>query len=256
MNEIAGIGHNNPPLDELLAEETIDLRNRAIDLVGAAERATVTDDDTAARATKLIVMIRDHAKKIEEMREQRKAPFLESGRIVDRHFTSIRSPLIGDDAKRMGGAALRVHNLVDAYRRKQEEIAAAERRRLEEEAEKVRQAAAEAARKQQEVSKPEQRMDAEIDAQRLRDAAAALEKQAAEVVATPIVTDIGAKAHRKTVWKATITDLGAALKHCRKLNENALREVCQSLYDKQVRAGVRSLPGAEITEDSTTTYRA
>lgn len=292
-----GIGHNQPPLTELLAEETVALKSRADDLIASAGRAKVEDDETAGRATTLAKMLAEHSKAIDKAREERKAPFLEAGRTVDRHFGALKQPV--DVAKGQ------VVALLDAYRRKKEAEAAAERRRLEEEARKAREAAeaaererrrieeeaarqrreaeeaqrraeeearrqgdaakaAEAARAREAAARQraeeerkadEERLAAEVEARRQRERADELAKQAAETTAAPIASEYGQKAFAKKVFKARITDLTAAIRHCRKVDEAAIREAVQKIYDRQVRAGVRELPGADVTEDSATVIR-
>src|SRR5258708_960507 len=143
--------HNQPPLDELLAEETTVLQRRAYDLIDAAGRAIVTDEETAGKAALLTKMMIDHGKKIDQAREERKRPFLEGGRAVDQHFHAIAEPLVGiDPKKKLGGAAAKVAAMVDAFRREQERKADEERRRLEEAARKQRLAAEAAERARQE----------------------------------------------------------------------------------------------------------
>lgn len=265
QNPRAVIGANNPPLADVLVDETAALKKRTDDLVASAGRAEVKDDDTAGRAVALVKMIRDHANAIEAAREERKKPFLDSGRAVDLHFGNLRSPLIGTDPKKLGGIAASVTALIDAFRRKKEEEAAAERLRLEKEAETL-QAAADALKAPQPVDEvlgddglphpmPQPTIESEAEALRLTAAASALVRQAQEVRAAPIVSSSGAKASGRKNWAATITDLTAALRHCRKVDEASILAAVQVVYDRQVRAGVRDLPGATVKEDSQTVIR-
>lgn len=298
---LPGIGHNQPPLDELLRDETQALAQRTAELLAAVPRTVVTDRDSAEKATAFAGMIRSHAAKIEAAREERKRPFLEAGRTVDAHYQALRAPLIGSDPKRLGGAAAEVVAKIDAFRREEQAKADAERRRLEEEARQARerQAAAERAqreaeerarREQQEAERKVREAEAaaraasdreaqekaareraEADAERQRQEAAAaqrrldaeiaasqaaeLERQAAAVKAAPIDSGYGVKAFGRKVCRVEITDLTAAIRHARKLNEAPIREAVQSIYDRQARAGVRDLPGATVTEDTATTIR-
>lgn len=303
LHTLAPIGHNLPPLADQLVEETIDLKRRAEALAEAADRATVTDDDTAGKAALLVKMMRDHRKVIDDDRVARKAPYLEAGRAVDAHFAGLAGLVATLDGKGkvVGGPEARVAGLVDEYRREQERKAAAERARLEEEARqerlraeaaaraqreaeerarrdaeeaarKIREAEAEAARAgdkakaeeaarlraEQEARDAKAREDAlkaEIAARAAQDAAEALERQAAATKAGPIDSGFGAKASGRTTWKATITDLTAALKHARKVDEARIRAAVQEVYDRQVKAGVRELPGADVIAETTTIYR-
>lgn len=298
-----GIGGNNPPLPDLLVEESAEIKRRAEDLAAAAGRAVVIDDDTAGKATLLVKMMRDHRKLIDDARVARKAPFLEAGRTVDNHFAALAGIVATLAGKNMvvGGPEARVAEMVDEYRRERDRKAAAERARLdmdarqerikaeaaaraqraaeeqarrdaEEATRKIRAAEAEAARAgdkakaeeaarmraEQEVRDAKAREDAlkaEIAARAAQDAAEALERQAAATKAGPIDSGFGAKASGRTTWKATITDLNAALKHARKVDEARIKAAVQEVYDRQVKAGVRDLPGADVTAETTTVYR-
>lgn len=299
-----GMGHNKPPIAELLAEETRPLKARLDELVETAGLMEITDDDSAGRATALVKMIKDHAADIEKARKARKEPNIQEGRAIDGHFGAMVVALIGDNPKQLGGAAGPLATKIDALRRKREAEAAAERARLEEEArqerekarkaEEARQAAeaeqrrvseeaarkiadaqreaeaaghraladklarekaeADAAREREEGAARERKLEAEIEQRRAADAAAELERRAADTKAAPIGA-YGAKAGGRKVYKVTITDLTAAIKHCRKVDEANIRAAVQTIYDRQVKAGVKELPGADISEDSTTVYR-
>lgn len=297
--------HNQPPLTELLVEETAALKARADELIGAAGRAIVKDEETAGRAALLAKMMIEHGKKIETAREERKKPFLDSGRTVDAHFILLRTPLCGADPKKLGGEVARVVGLVDTFRRDQERKAAEERHRLEEEARKASEAAEAAARAQREAEERERRtaeesarkireaeeagrrsgnreaaekaareraerdaaqqreeaaatqrrLDAEMEQRRQTERAAELQRQADATKAATIDSGYGVKAVGRKVYKAEITDLTAAIRHCRKVDEASIKEAVQKIYDRQVRAGVRELPGATVTEDSATSIR-
>lgn len=302
-----GIGGNNPPLDEVLVVETEAMLSRAKDLAAGVGRATVIDEETAGKATLLAGLIKKHLTLVEDTREERKRPFLESGRIVDAHFGNIALVLAEMDSKKklIGGPLAVLMGKLDAYRREQDRKAEAERLRLQEEANKqralavaaenarlaaeaaakraqdeadrkVREAeeaarqagnaaaaaearrqreAAEALRAAEDAASRERNLQAEIDQEKAATAAAELDHQAAHTVAAPISSGYGPKAFGRKVWKAEITDLTAALKHCRKVDEATLLAAAQQIYDRQVRAGVRTLPGATVAETSTTQIR-
>ena len=262
---------NAPPLAELLAEETADLKQRADDLVAAARRAVITDEDTAKRATLLVGMMVDHLKAIDEARKTRGQPFLDGTRTVNQHFANLRVELAGPDLQKREGETARVQALVNAYYAQEERKAEAERRRLEEEAKKREEAAAaERERLIAETGLRQAALDGDVqDALELSEYSReiqARERQLAEearqfsllakqAVVAPINTGLGVTAHRKTNYKAQITDWKLAMRHALKTNEQAFRELIQSIYDRQVRAGARALPGANIVEDRTTFIR-
>lgn len=275
INELVepGIGHNSgAALAEVLVEETAALKERAEALIAGAQRAIITDLDGAKRATTLCGMMIAHGKMIEAEREARKKPFYEACKTVDQHFGQLRTALVGADPKRLGGEALRIRGLVDEFYREEERRAEVERQRLEEEARQKREAAEAAERERQEaesearraalagdvkaaLARSGTRIDAELRQRQLEEEARRLDQQATQARVGPINTGLGISAHRKSDHKAVITDWTAALRHARKVNEIAIREAVQQIYNRQVRAGVRSLPGANIIEDRQTIIR-
>jgi hypothetical protein len=240
----AGIGHNNPPLEELLTEETASINKRNAALLGSADRCIVTDDETAGRATTLAKMLKEQIKAVDSAREDRKRPFLDAGRTVDSFFKALSQPL--------DVAARKVVDQIDAYRREQQRKADAERRRLEEEARKQREAAeaadrarreaeaqaareaAEAARRILEAEEAAQRsanaeaierarakraeleraeaqrreaaLAAELDARRQQEDADTAARAAAAVENTVITSDYGVKASGRKVKVYAVTD--------------------------------------------------
>jgi flagellar biosynthesis GTPase FlhF len=98
-------------------------------------------------------------------------------------------------------------------------------------------------------------MRAEIEARQRQEQAEALERQAQAVTAAPIDSGFGPKASGRKTYTAEITDLTVALRHARKVDEAAIRTAVQGIYDRQVRAGVRELPGATVHESSSTVIR-
>jgi predicted ribosome quality control (RQC) complex YloA/Tae2 family protein len=281
--------HNTPPertLAEALVEETATLKTRAEALLAGAARAIealrtpltpdepprVTDRDTAERVTLLAGMMIDHGKLIEAERLDRGAPFLTAWRTVNRHFAQLRERLIGADPQRPGGEAKRLKDLVDDFYTEEERKAEAERRRLEAEARRKQEAAAQAERDRLAAEEATRlatlkgdvtaalaqsgaKVEAEVRQNQLAGDARRLSEQAAQTKALPINTGYGVAAHRTTRYKAEITNLGVALRHAKKLNEAEIRAAVQDIYDKQVRAGVRVLPGANVVPDRSISIR-
>jgi hypothetical protein len=275
--------HNAPPertLAEALVEETATLKTRAEALLAGAARAIealrapltpdeplrITDRDTAERATLLAGMMIDHSKQIEAARLERGAPFLSAWRTVNRHFEQLRERLIGADPKRQGGEAGRLKGLVEDFYAEEERKAEAERRRLEAEARRAAEAAAQAERDRlaaeaaareaalkgdvtAALAQSGARVEAEVRENQLAGDARRLSQQAAETRAVPINTGFGVAAHRTTRYKVEITNLGVALRYAKKVNEPAIRAAVQEIYDRQARAGVRVLPGANVVPD-------
>jgi len=262
MNEMspAPMGHNLPPLADLLVEETEALKDRAAELAAAVGRAHVSDDDTAGKAVMLAKMITTHRADIDKARVVRKEPFLEGGRTVDAHFKGIDGLLAQVDGKGkvIGGPLAALLKMLDDYRAKKEAEAAAERRRLQDEARKQQEAAEEAERARQEAlqaGNAQAAMDAEVKALQAQAATETLATQAAATQAQTIDSGVGAKAFGRKTYRAEITDLKAALKHAISVDKAAIEAAVQGVYDRQVRAGVRELPGAIVRETTTTSIR-
>ena len=129
-----GMGHNLPPLAEILPIETAALAARAAELVAQAGRCSITDDESAGRATALFVAMRDLVKEIDEARKLRQKPFDEMVSTVRRHFAGIWAPLAAFEGQKLvGGAMHQVEQLVDAWRiiKDQAELDAAQERAAE-----------------------------------------------------------------------------------------------------------------------------
>jgi predicted ribosome quality control (RQC) complex YloA/Tae2 family protein len=275
--------HNAPPeplLAEALVEETEPLKKRVEALLAGAARAIaalrapltpdepprVTDRDTAERVTLLAGMMIDHGKAIEAARLERGGPFLAAWRTVNRHFEQLRTPLVGADPKQTGGEVARLKRLVDDFYAEEERKAEAERRRLAAEAQRKQEAAAQAERDRLAAEEATRlaalkgdvttalaqsgiRVEAEVRQNQLVGDARRLSAEAEQTRALPINTGYGVAAHRTTRYKVEITNLTLALRHARKLNEAAIRAAVQEIYDRQARAGVRTLPGANVVPD-------
>jgi hypothetical protein len=333
FNPRAVPGNNQPPLSELLPDETAALLARATNLATAAGKASVNDSDTEGQAIELVNMMREHRKLIDETRTNRKQPFLDAGRLVDSHFKTIDQILAEVDGKGkvVGGPMASVAKMVTDYRAEQERLRQEEARRLEAEARRQREAAeaaererlaaeqrareaeaklaeeraaaereraeaarraeeaaaaaaaagdkaaAEKARAEQEKAEAERRaieaqaqaesnrvarekaeadLEAEIAANRAREEADRLEREAAALAAPKVSRSAyGGSASDKKEWFGEITDLRPLLSHLTKTNEAGLREVIQPLVDRQVRAGIREMPGVKINFRTKTAFR-
>lgn len=170
-----------------------------------------------------------------------------------------------EEARRQREAA----EAAERARREAEEKAAREaeeaRRRIEEAAHAAREAgdreaAEKAARERAEAEKraSEARaasLQAEMESRKRQEEAEALERQAAETKTAAIDSGLGAKASGRKVCRVEITDLKAALKHALKVDEASVLAAVQAIYDRQVKVGVRTLPGAVVHESTVTVIR-
>lgn len=251
------IGHNSSaaPLDEMLTEETIDLVKRADDLLASFGRTSVTDEETAGKATSLYGLMRKHVDVIEEQRQERKKPVLETGRVIDSTYNGIIGKLAVYDTKKklIGGPMKDLENRVDIFRREMKRKADVEAARLAEEA---RQAAIEAARLAEEAKEQPITVENEIVLQQAQEHADHLTRLATQAPAAPIIrSEYGFSASSRAVFTGKITDLKKAVAHALKVDRAGVEEAVQKIVDRQIRAKVRDFPGVEITEDSATRFR-
>ena len=216
----AGIGHNQPPLDELLRQDIEPLAAEARPWIEAVARATATDDDTAQKCVTVAGKLKSLVSKVDTARKQAKEPYLSAGRTVDAIYGALSA-----DIKT---ACDRVTALIDAFQAEQRRKAEAERRKAELAEElrlhALRQAAADlmaaerAAReadsaadrerleREAELFRQEQ-MEAMIQLQELQDFRRDVEAAASAPVApVTIKSDYGAQASQRTVTTYRVTD--------------------------------------------------
>lgn len=143
-DSVPGIGHNMPPLDDVLTEILAPFVERGNAMLEVAKTAIIIDKASAEKVLDLERLFKGLDKDLEERREEMKRPFLEACRQIDRQFGAVSGPLrvarLGDNGR--GG----LRGMIDTWTRRQEEIAAAERQRLLAE-QRQREAEAEAARR-------------------------------------------------------------------------------------------------------------
>jgi hypothetical protein len=247
------LGGNNPPLAEVLDDETQTLRDRRDELLGSASRApaVVEDDESAGKVADLVRLISACHKNAEAARVSSKEPYLAAGRLVDATYKKITDPL--DAAKRKLESVLTLFQ-----RRKAEEERLrreAEARRQREEEDRLRKEAAERAAK---IETPED-LDAAIAietaaTQASADANAA--QKAAEAKPADLSRargDLGAVASLRRFWdfdqfSRDTLDLETLRSH---LPEEGLKSAVRSF----VKAGGRELRGVRIFENTATTVR-
>jgi hypothetical protein len=233
---LATVGHNKPPLEEVVRAEFRDelLRDHADfmvrfeDVVDCADRVQVTNEDELGRAGDLVKLCRDIGKHVDATHKAVKDHYLNGGRVADAEKNAL--------AERLSGAKRKFENVMNEFVAKRE----AEQRaaRLAEEAEQRRQAqeaaAAEALR--QEAADAN---DAEAMA-----AVPVIAAPAAAVRSEPVRSDAGATVSGKQVWNSQVTDYVAAFAE---VSDNPkVREAIDKAIAGLVRAGKRELPGCRI----------
>ena len=147
------------------------------------------------------------------------------------------------------------------------EIAQREAQRKIDEMEKAARAAGDAAaanaaalaRAEQRAAEAEaeqKRLANEIEAADQADEAARLELKAAQTVAAPTRSSVGGfTAFQRTTKKVVITNWKEALTHCLAIAPDEIKAAIQAVYDRQLKAKVTSLPGADILESKSTSVR-
>lgn len=255
-----GIGHNKPPLEEIIPEEfraellreRPDFLDKMEGFIGAADRAVATDDETLGKCGDLVKSYRACLSHINITHKTVKEPHLLAGRLVDAEKNALTEKVEAAKRKVEGiGDAFTAKR--DAERRAEQERIAAEQRAAAERAaaaERERERAeAEARRALEQAASEDERRAAE---QRAADAAAAAEEAmadaalapAASASAEPVRSDAGATVSSKTEWQSQVTDYTVAFIAVE--DNPKVREAIDKAVAGLVRAGKRELPGVRI----------
>lgn len=266
---VAAAGHNRPPIEEVIPQEfreellrdKPDFLQRFDDLIGAAERAVATDEDSLGRCGNLVNAYRSCINHIDATHKAVKQPYLDGGRLVDAEKNALR--LRVDDAKR------RVEAISNAFVAKRDAEQKAERERLLAEQRKAAEAAAAAEREREEAERKAAEAIAMADseaereeARRAADAAAARAEEAMSAAALapampdrldPVRSDEGAVVSSKQEWCSEVEDYTKAIKHCR--SDPKVREAIDASIKRLVKAGQRELAGVRIWPVAKASFR-
>lgn len=235
----ASLGHNRAPLEELipvefraaLTEDRPDFLLKLDQVIDAAERVSVTDDESLGKAGEFANLIRACEKHIGNAHETVKAPYLLGSRLVDAEKRTFLARL--DPVKQKVQFAMNDYMAERERKRREEEARiAAEQRRAAEEA-----AAAERARQE-----AEGRNDPEAVAEIEAVAYAAAQPKKAE----PVRSDAGATVSGKKVWNSKVEDAAKAFKAVK--SDPKVIEAIEAAVARLVRAGQREIPGVRIWE--------
>ena len=260
---VAGIGHNNPPLDEMIVlefEEAIDakpgLRTRINELIDKGGKLpNCTDEDMAGRLGDFVKMVGNAHALVDAERETIKAPYLAATRALDGKANGYKSQLT--EAKTIATAKL------NAFMQEKARKAEIERKRI----------ADEMARRREEADRREAaaRLERE-EAQAAENARAAAEQREAEVVAAPepepmaeptveapkvevpvVHGDYGARVGMRAVWLHSFESV-------RKLPTNVLQhptvtEAINKVLAQRIRGGEREIAGVKIWPEQMASVR-
>lgn len=148
----------------------------------------------------------------------------------------------------------RIRAAEDAARRAGD--AAAAERAARERAEQDARDRAEAGRREAEDREARAALvAAQIERQQAADQHDALLRQAAAVQAAPVATDLGVKAHGRQEWDFEILSETDAFRHAAKLDPVTIREAVETVIRRQIRAGVRTIPGCRVFSRTVSTIR-
>lgn len=186
----AGLGHNNPPLPEQIAQARAELPEQVTAYLGEhykdrlnqveellecarAIPQVIEDDDSMGRAAKIIKEMRDLSKALDTAREAEKSPYYRSGQSADNFFFALVDKVARRVRTNRPGAADVLQARVDAYN--QHKLAAEQERRRQEDL-RLRREAEEAAARQRE--KDREAEEARLAAERARKPEIAAQKDA------------------------------------------------------------------------------
>ena len=248
---VAGIGHNRPPLKDVLAEQYKFFADEIEKIAKRADEApkTIKSDDDLDKVGVVIKDAREMYKRAEAARKEEKEPYLKAGKEVDAFFKVLTD--------RLESITLSLQKRADEYQR---EKAAEARRKAEEEARRLREQEEAARRKAEEAAaagKAALAGRAEARAEIAAEKAVAAE-ELAQASAAELARFRGASgtlATAKTVQKVRIADWQA-------LNLNDLkpyidREAVQKAANAWLRVtkGREQIIGLEVYEDVRADFR-
>jgi hypothetical protein len=265
----ATIGHNKPPLEEIIPEEfrsellreRPDFLSKLDAAVDAASRAQAIDDETLGRCGDLVNVYRALIKHIDATHTAVKAPYLQGGRLVDAEKKAL--------AERVEGAKRKVEAIGNAYaaeraaaqRAEQERIAAEQRAAAERAiaAERERERAEqEAIRAQQQATNDEERAAAaEIARKAAEEAEAAMSAAvlapAASKAPEPVRSDGGSTVSGTQTWESRVTDYTLAFMAVE--DDEKVREAIDKAIARRVKAGTRKIEGVTIYPVAKASFR-
>lgn len=258
----ASLGHNRAPLEELipvefraaLTEDRPDFLLKLDQVIDAAERVNVTDDESLGKAGEFANLIRACEKHIGNAHETVKAPYLLGSRLVDAEKRAFLARL--DPVKQKVQFAMNDYMAErEAKRRAEEARIAAEQRAAAEAAEAAARAAQQAEREAElamlNAANEDERIAAAERAAIAADEAmsameAASHAPAQPKKAEPVRSDAGATVSGKKVWNSKVEDAAKAFKAVK--SDPKVIEAIEAAVARLVRAGQREIPGVRIWE--------
>lgn len=246
-DEPAGLGHNNPPRSEILAETHASVVAEIVELSKAYSKAptVISTDEQKAKLGEIIVPLGKLWAKLEGLRKTEKQPFLDAGREIDNWF--------GNHTQSVDSMKVELTKRATEYDKllvKRENDRIAEERRkadllAEQEREKAKSAAA----------------SGDLHASAEADQAAEAAQAAAQAVSEPAkAADLtrvrgggGVVGTSRQSWVGEIVDIDKL--DVVKLRPYLKREDLQKALNAYVRTGGRECEGAKIELDTKAVFR-
>lgn len=243
---LPGIGDNNPPPPtpfEAIQQEILDLYDEAKNW---CDGEPIQNEDQAEAIGKLRGLIIAAAKRAEELRVELVKPLDTAKKEIQDRF----NPLIQKEKGKTELAKAACNKALAPYLKKKDDEQRAEAARLQVLADERAAEAAAAAR----VAAQTGNLEHMEKAEELIDAAKDTEKVAKLAdKAKPQVAGLNKKIGMKSVFRAEMTNPGAALAHYRARNPGELKEWLREMARKDVAAGLHypadAIPGFTIIED-------
>lgn len=233
MNEVAKVGHNRNPFDEL-SDEIADLYNEAHNW---CDGEPISNQKQADEIAKLLEMIRQARKKADEARKEEKRPHDEAAKAVQQKFMPVL------ESADMASMACK-KTLAPWLQKLEDEKRAEAKAKRKEAEEKVRQAreAHQSAQSLEDMEKAEQSL---ADAKAAEKEAVAAEKDRGRVKGGTRAVSL------RTVYRAEITDPAEFARYIWLNHYAEFLDFMQGIADRDVRTCKTDLPGATCIKEQT-----
>lgn len=202
---LPGVGHNQPPPEERLAEEVREALSpwlaKRDALLAVAESVVIVDDESAGKVTSLLVQMRDAAEEIDAERTKRKRPHLEAGRFIDAQYNPV--------SQRISVAREAVQKALTQYDdQRKAEATALQRKALEEQRQREQEAATARKRADDAAAAGKSSSTDALAALKAEEEAEKAAKRAAAVRPEPIRSDLGQVQRRREILIEPIEGAG------------------------------------------------
>lgn len=250
MDALIAPGHNEAPIEELLREETEQLRARATSLIESLNNSKIDSPEAADQVVTLGVMLKDFRETVEVARRERTRP-------IDQQKAAIQRAYKAEIIDVLDAAMTQARDMVNRWRRQQEVAAEAERRKRDEEAAAARAAAdklAQDKRDAEAAGDPNAALKAELAEIQARDRAEALEGEEGTIRPGEIIHTSAGAAITTTRRVPVVTNIGLCLRWLIENQSAALIEAITPVIARLSRAKV-AIPGVEVREEQGTSFR-